>query len=96
MGQQLCQRNGFIASVRTHQVHREIILAKFPHDLTAHAAGRKSTGNDTALAAAHRQGGKVPMTVIHGLENGGPLCADGGAERSILDVAALVNRAVLA
>ena len=35
-------------------------------------------------------------TVIHGLENGGPLCTEGGAEGSILDVAALVNRAVFA
>ena len=96
MGQQLRQGDGFVAALRSHQVHREIIPAEFPHHLAAHAAGGEGPGNDAALAAAYGQGGKVPVPVIHGLENGGPLCADGGAEGGIFDVAALIHRAVLA
>ena len=76
--QDLSQGVGFAALRRDH-VNEKIVAAEFPHHLTAHAAGRERPGDDAVLSAAHGDGGKVPVSVVDRLEEGGALGADRGA-----------------
>ena len=72
----------------------EIVLAELPHHLTAHTAGREKALDDTVLAAADSDGGKLPLAVGDGLEEGGALSADRGGIGGVFDVAAGVDGAV--
>ena len=91
--QDLGQGVGFAALRRDH-VNEKIVAAEFPHHLTAHAAGRERPGDDAVLSAAHGDGGKVPVSVVDRLEEGGALGADRGAVGRVFDVAALIHRPV--
>ena len=94
MGQQLCQGDGFVASVLADDINEKIILAKFPHHLAADTAGRECAGDGAILAAADGDGHEVPVAIVNGLEKGGALGAVGGAVGGIFNVAALVHGAV--
>ena len=66
-GQDLGQCSGF-KSVRVHHVNQKIVIAEFPHDLTADTAGREAACDHTILAAADGDGHKIPVAVIDRLE----------------------------
>ena len=83
-------------TVRVNHIDDKIVLAEFPHDLTANTTGRKSAGNDAILAAADRNGHEIPLTIVDCLEEGRALSAVGGAVGCIFDVAALIDRSILA
>ena len=72
VGQKLGQCDRLKALV-VYQIDAEIVSAELPHDLTADAAGWEGTGDDAALSAADGDGGKVPVSVIDGLEKCRPL-----------------------
>ena len=93
VGQKLGQCDRLKALV-VYQIDAEIVSAELPHDLTADAAGWEGTGDDAALSAADGDGGKVPVSVIDGLEKCRPLGAVGGAVGSVFDVAALIDASV--
>ena len=95
MGQQFCQSDRFEFIVRIHDINDEIIFAEFPHHLTADTAGRERTGNDTVLAAADRNGSKIPLSVGNCLEKGRPFGADRRAVGCVLDIAAGVYCSVI-
>ena len=94
VGQQITQGDCLVGAVDTHHVNHEVNAAKFPHYLTADAAGRERAGDHAVLAAADGDGGEIPVAVVHSLEEGGALGAVGGAVGRIFDVAALVDRAI--
>ena len=94
-GQQLCHGFGFEA-LFVHHVDQKTIIAELPHDLPAHAAGRKTAGNNAILAAADGNGSKIPVTVIDCLENCGAFRAVGGSVGGVFNVAALIHRAIFA
>ena len=95
VGQKLGKRNCFIGNV-VYKVDDKVIGAEFPHYLTANTAGGERSGDDAILAAAYGDGGKFPVTVVNGLENGTAFGADGGGEGGVFDVAALIYSAVFA
>ena len=95
VGQKLCQRYGIVA-VGMHQIDDKIVAAEFPHDLTAYTAGRKCAGDDTVFAAADSNGGKIPLSVVNGLEEGSAFAAVGRAVGCVFDVATLIHRAIFA
>ena len=92
-GQQLGKGHGFKPRL-IDQINAEIISAELPHDLTADPTGREGPGYDAILAAADRDGGKVPVPVVDGLEKGGAFGAVGRAVGGVFDVAALIDGAV--
>ncbi len=94
VGQKLRKPIALIGALGAYGVYQEIRLAEFLHDLTAHTAGRKKSGDHPVLAAAHGDGGEVPMAVVHGLEDSGTFGADGRTEGGVFDVAALIHGAV--
>ena len=63
-GQHFRQRVRLIGALRAAHINQEIIPAKLPHHLPAHAARRKDSGDDAVLPAYHRNGGKVPLSVV--------------------------------
>ena len=92
-GQQLRQCHGFKALL-VHQINEKILSAELPHDLTADPAGRKGPGDRSVFSAADGDGGKVPVSVVDGLEEGGAFGAVGGAVGGVFDVAALIDGSV--
>ena len=94
VGQNLRQGEAVIAIVGRSHVDHKIIVAKFPHHLPAHAAGRERAGDHAVLAAAHGNGHKIPVSIVDRLEKGCALGADSGGKGGVFNVAALVNRAV--
>ena len=94
--QQLGKGQSLVRIVRACQIDDKIVLAEFPHDLPADTAGGKMTGDDPVLAAADRNGRKLPMPVIHRFEKGCALGTNGGGEGSVLYIAALIDCAVSA
>ena len=73
--QKFRQGHGFDTALRADHVDPEIVTAKFPHHLPANAAGGEGSGDDAVLAAADRNGGKIPVAVIDCLEESRPFCA---------------------
>ena len=93
MGQQICKRHGFIP-LCADDIDQEIILAEFPHNLAANAAGRECAGDYAILAAANRNGLKVTMSIVNSLKEGSALGAIGRAIGCVFNVAALVDRSI--
>ena len=93
VGQQLRKGHGLEAGVMD-QVDYKVIGAEFPHHLAADAAGREGAGDDSVLAAADGDGGKIPVAVVDRLEEGGAFGADRGGVGSVFHVAALIDGAV--
>ena len=77
--------------IQSDHVDDEIIGAEFPHDLTAHTAGRERARNNPILAAADRNGYKIPVSIINRLKKSSPLSTVGRAIGGIFDVAALID-----
>ena len=73
-GQQFRERLQLIPLGCDH-VDLEIIPAEFPHHLTAHAAGRKQSGDFSILAAADGDGIEIPLSVVDRLKKRGALGA---------------------
>ena len=64
-GQHFRQCVGFPALCGNH-VNQKIIPAEFPHDLTAHTAGRAKLSRRLSLGPAyHSDGRKFPLALIH-------------------------------
>ena len=87
-------QGALLIALDIHHVNEEFVAAEFPHHLAADPAGRKNTGDHTVLAAADSDGNKIPVAVVHRLEERGALGAVGWAVGGVFDVAALVNGAV--
>ena len=96
VGEQIGEGDRLDASVFSYQVDEKIILAEFPHYLTAHAAGREKACENAILSAADGNCLELPFPIVHRLEEGASLGADRGGEGGIFDVAALVHPAVFA
>ena len=80
-----CQYPGLIA-FGIHHIDDKIVLTELPHYLTADTAGRETAGDHTVVAAADSNGGKIPVTVINCLEEGGTFGAVGGTVGSVFNV----------
>ena len=88
IGKDVFQGYGFKV-LFVHQVENEVILAEFPHDLTAHTAGRELAFDDPILAAADGNGFEIPMAVVDRLEESGALGANSGSKGRVLNIAAV-------
>ena len=96
IGQKLPQIHRLICSARADHVDHEFLIAEFPHDLPANAAGWKGAGDHTVLAAADGNGGKIPVSVVDCLKKGGALRAVCRAVCRVFNVASLIHRPIRA
>ena len=86
----------FIRALSAYHINHKVIRTKFPHHLSAHAAGRERPSDLTVFSAANGDGPEIPVSVIHRLEKSRAFRAVGRAIGGIFNVAALVHRSVCA
>ena len=95
VGKKLGEGEGFATALRTGQIDRKIVPAKFPHHLPANAARGKCACDAAIFATADGNGHKIPLTVIKSLKKGGAFGTVGGGEGGVFNVTACVYLARL-